>query len=600
MKNNTTGHTSLPKGGKLENQFWLKATYWAAIAIFLFLSLQTKFCYYFYYIEQLQLFLLTREYFLEKICMPGGIADYVAGFIMQFYILPYAGAILTTILFLTGCILLQSILKKLSAGTESFVTASLPMLLQIPLFLDISYRLQETIAYLCMLVFFHLFLHLSSSRGQLVASILIPVLLFWLAGPVAILWVASVIIWVLLRLSVAKYLNLVCIPTLAAIAYLSFFESWKYSFWDCLIPDFHYENTHSHLSFPYYVYVAYLFSLFLFGLLGKKIRVRPKEVRIIIAFQITISAICIWGITDGQKDQLLLEKIEQDYYLRNREWQKIISTFQQRNYDLQTINILNLALAKEGRLDKELFKYPQRGGETLLSEWDEQLPGAIAQTELHYHIGNIGAAQKYAYEGYIISHKGNPRLLKQLVKTNLIFGFYPVAEKYITILEQTLFYKDWAQRQRKYLYDDQILESDKEYGSKRKAIRKNQDETVSLDFIHVLEYLAVNDPDNQLPLFYLTTYHLLNKDLITFNGLYEKYYHTEVWPRLTIRQQEAVVAWYEDEQDLWPKKGIGLKTEQRFIAYKNEMQRQKPYSDPKKNMANQFGDTYWYYLLFKE
>lgn len=46
---------------------------------------------------------------------------------------------------------------------------------------------------------------------------------------------------------------------------------------------------------------------------------------------------------------------------------------------------------------------------------------------------------------------GNPRMLKRLVQTNLIYGAYPVAEKYIRILENTFYYKDWAKSQRKFL-----------------------------------------------------------------------------------------------------------------------------------------------------
>ena len=69
-------------------------------------------------------------------------------------------------------------------------------------------------------------------------------------------------------------------------------------------------------------------------------------------------------------------------------------------------------------------------------------------------MGDLSSAQKFAFEGYVSSVDGNPRLLQRLVQTNILTGAYAVAEKYIRILEQTLFYKEWAAEWRKYLYRD--------------------------------------------------------------------------------------------------------------------------------------------------
>ncbi|MDO4756810.1 MAG: DUF6057 family protein, partial [Parabacteroides sp.] len=104
------------------------------------------------------------------------------------------------------------------------------------------------------------------------------------------------------------------------------------------------------------------------------------------------------------------------------------------------------------------------------------------------------------------------------------------------------------------------------------------------------EQLAVNNPENPIPLYYLTMIYLLNKDLMGFNHLYDKYYRTKVWPNLSIRQQEAMIAWHESEPHLWIEKGISFKVEQN----------QSPYVNLEKQIASSFGDTFWYYLLFKK
>ena len=51
------------------------------------------------YQEQYQLFLFTPSYFTERISVPGGLADYVAEFITQFYYVYALGAILLALVF---------------------------------------------------------------------------------------------------------------------------------------------------------------------------------------------------------------------------------------------------------------------------------------------------------------------------------------------------------------------------------------------------------------------------------------------------------------------------------------------------------------------
>lgn len=81
--------------------------FWGSTGLILFLFLQYKYAFYFLYIEQLQLFPLTNDYFIQKLSTPGGFVSYLAEFITQFYGLPYVGASMTTILFLFGCFCMQ-------------------------------------------------------------------------------------------------------------------------------------------------------------------------------------------------------------------------------------------------------------------------------------------------------------------------------------------------------------------------------------------------------------------------------------------------------------------------------------------------------------
>ena len=51
------------------------------------------------YQEQNQLFLTTTDYFILRMAVPGGLADYVSEFIVQFYYVPWLGALLIGIMY---------------------------------------------------------------------------------------------------------------------------------------------------------------------------------------------------------------------------------------------------------------------------------------------------------------------------------------------------------------------------------------------------------------------------------------------------------------------------------------------------------------------
>ena len=52
----------------------------------------------------------------------------------------------------------------------------------------------------------------------------------------------------------------------------------------------------------------------------------------------------------------------------------------------------------------------------------------------------------------------------RMAECQLVNGNYAVAEKYIDILSQSLFYRRWAMEHRAMLYDDVCVESDRIYG----------------------------------------------------------------------------------------------------------------------------------------
>ena len=61
-----------------------------------FIFFGVYYSYHLHYQEQFQMFLFTSDYFVEQVSHPGGMADYLGGFLTQFYYYSWAGAAILT------------------------------------------------------------------------------------------------------------------------------------------------------------------------------------------------------------------------------------------------------------------------------------------------------------------------------------------------------------------------------------------------------------------------------------------------------------------------------------------------------------------------
>lgn len=90
---------------------------------------------------------------------------------------------------------------------------------------------------------------------------------------------------------------------------------------------------------------------------------------------------------------------------------------------------LNMALANKGELSDKMFNFDQRGPQGLLVQWNKSENISCMLSDIYFTMGATASSQEMAFEGYVSAMEdGNPRMLKRLVQTNLIYGTYPVAE----------------------------------------------------------------------------------------------------------------------------------------------------------------------------
>jgi hypothetical protein len=576
--------------------------FWLIVFGALFAFLQMCFEYHFYYIEQSQLFLFSEAYIRNKLLLPGGFSMLVAEFLVQFFIRPYVGALVTAAL-LTGVgVCTAGIVKRIAPVSGLFILYVLPMLALLFMHFDFNYRVQGTVCYLMMMALLCGYMRIRNDLFRLVAGCVLVPVLFWLAGSIAVLFAGMVCLFEGLRKTPKWYISLIGVAEVLLLGvgtvYFSLMGEYRWVFG----PDLYYHYTLHPKEIIYYSWIClplvFLVAFFVRNknsLSGKKWRAGIS----CIAQLAMIAAVLWWGMPKySDAKTLKLKKL--DYFARTEQWDKTIEECKGKLTNFLYMCHLNMALANKGELSDKMFNFDQRGPQGLLVQWNKSENISCMLSDIYFTMGATASSQEMAFEGYVSAMEdGNPRMLKRLVQTNLIYGTYPVAEKYISILEKTYAYRDWAQSQRKYLYNDEVVESDPILGTRRRMLPDRNSLAMIKGLAGDLALFLEKGPANSAALQYLGAMYLLAKDLEGFKALVEKYYGTEFLPVLPVHFQEAVIVMSEKEPDYWKRFNVSETIVARFTDYKKQVLANRNNSAIAGLLNRSYGNTYWFYFMFK-
>ncbi len=576
--------------------------FWLIVFGALFTFLQTSFQYHFYYIEQSQLFLFSEAYIGNKLVLPGGFSMLVAEFLVQFFIRPYIGPLVTAAL-LTGVgICKAGIVKRIAPASGLFILYVLPVLALLFMHFDFNYRVQGTVCYLMMTALLCGYMRIRNDLFRLVAGCVLVPVLFWLAGSIAVLFAGMACLFEGLQKTPKWYISLIGVAEVLLMGigtvYFSLMGEYRWVFG----PDLYYHYTLHPKEIIYYSWIClplvFLVAFFLRnrkGLSGKKL-----FAGISCVVQLAMIGIVLWWGIPKYSDAKTLRLKKLDYFARTEQWDKTIEECKGKLTNFLYMCHLNMALANKGELSDKMFNFDQRGPQGLLVQWNKSENISCMLSDIYFTMGATASSQEMAFEGYVSAMEdGNPRMLKRLVQTNLIYGTYPIAEKYISILEKTYAYRDWAESQRKYLYNDQAVESDPVLGTRRRMLPDRNSLAMIDGLTGDLELFLEKGPANSAALQYLGAMYLLAKNLEGFKVLIEKYYGTEFLPALPVHFQEAVIVMSEKEPDYWKRFNISETIVARFADYKKQVLANRNNSALAGLLNRSYGNTYWFYFMFK-
>jgi len=547
--------------------------------------------------------LTTKLYFIQSISHPGGLIEYFSDFIVQFFIVPILGARIEAFTLTLIFIFTYLLLKRLGSPIIFFIAPATIFLFCLFSCFNVNFYFQGILSFLlcicCLLIF--------AAKGKSViknisAFLFIPVL-YWIAGSISVLFAICVTLIKLFRDGKIKSKRFywLLLPIFALfISWLSVRFSFSGNLRMSLLPDMYYQPCLKPVLLIYIPWALLIIWVTVAPFL-EEINALKKNIYLIAGIQALLIFFLIWkGIEKyGNRDFYEIKKM--DYFAREGQWNKIIDGSHDTNINnYLALNYVNLALAQKGRLCSNMFNFPQNGIKGLKIPSKEELFQSPLLSDINFCIGDIALSQKHAFEGnQACSGLGSGRLLKRLVQTNLIYGEYAVAAKYIRALEHTFFYHKWATAQRKFLYNDSLFMKNPVLSEKRKCLPARGSRKFDADFQTTLKMLIEINPSNRNAQEYLLAYYLLFRDIDGFsNLLYEYQKKGIISAHLPFIFQQALLIEYDLHPEKSKIKGITEEQARLFKSFKVLYKRNSKNNNIKEIMKKQFGLTYWFHFMY--
>jgi len=389
------------------------------------------------YQEQYQLFLWTCDYFMERISLPGGLADWLGEFVVQFYYVEWLGALLLAGLFVA----LQRLTAALLPGGLYCLLSLVPVALVWWLMGDVNVLLSLPVAIVLALglALIRAVDKTTPGPSYLGVEMLVVLLAYWLIGP-------AVWLYILVRVVQMGWKHLWSAGWLLAVQLVAY--AW-------LLPQWPLQQVMTGLNY-YRIPLHY-----------------PQ-------------------LSGYDKD--MYELIRMDYLVRHERWDDIVK--RAGAYQVRTpfwSNCVNLALSQKRLLADRMFDFYQSGEDALIMPRTRDLTSMLPSAEAFWRLGMVNSAQRYMFDTQesILNGRKSGRCTKRIAECMMVNGQYKAAAKHLNLLRKSLFYRSWAEhvdpvqyeRLRKLRYKESFLysyeEIDKMFGL---LFMNNQENKMALDY----------------------------------------------------------------------------------------------------------------------
>ncbi len=556
--------------------------------------------YHIFFIEQLQIFLLTFDHFLNYFSKPAFLSSYLGDFFTQFYYLIGGGAVVVTISLGMLWLTISRLLSKINRNNSLFFLSAIPVVFSWIALCNIEFPVSNIISLIICIVSALIYISIRSPRARFLSGIVMLPLLYVAAGSnFYLLTVIAIYYEIFSTQNRGKFLYFLLFCTITV--FVPFVLKNNY-----LVTT---GQAYTYLSVMsrnpglkhFLPLISLIITVIIAGLPFEKLKLEVNSSLSFLIKSIVIIALLVTGIRLNA--DFTLEKILRlDYEASHNRWSEVYDlSGKYKMHNNISAYYTNMALSKLSLMPDSLLEHyqPAATGLFIPVNANENYMTITFSNEVYWQLGDINSSQHSALLGMIFSPRAqNVRLMKRLVEINIVNGEYAVAGKFISILEKTMFYRKWASDRRKFLYNEEECVRSNWITGKRAIIPLNDLLKKGNEYVKTLRMLADNHPDNRMAIDYLLCYHLLIKDIPSFEKDFEKYYSSFRNILLPKVYQEGLLIKIASGKSRYETyKQFRFSPE----IVKNMTEYTKIYTENKGNGASlqkKFGTTYWFYYHF--
>lgn len=482
--------------------------------------------------EQYQMFLFDTGYFLERIVLPGGLADYISEFLVQFYYMPVLGGAIIALLLMGIQTAVWGLMKQYGARHDfpGYLLSFLPSIALWCAMGDQNVLLSFVVALFGALVIGWIHNRFHNRLVKVVFELVSTALVYWLLGPVVFLY-AVLMIGDTLKNAKQKgnvfseigYSAVILILTVAWILLTT--QTLQYPLYRIFagLNYYRYPGAISPLPFVVMVWAVVIPFLGMIPCHRKSLQ-KLQQSKVVIVLSYVLVIVASWFGIKTSFDEMTYELIDYDFLVRTEQWDKIIEKAEKKPATTPLgVSCVNLALSQKGMLADRLFEFYQNGGEGLFPTFTRDMISPVSTAEIFFRLGMVNDAERYMFEAQeaIPNYRKSARLTRRIIECDIINGNYKVAAKLLRRLQKTLFYSNWANQTMALLGNEKAINRHPIYGKLRKYREKKQDFLFSdREMDQMLGLLFLNDNHNKMAYEYLMCYELLQRDMEKFMQYY--------------------------------------------------------------------------------
>ena len=555
-----------------------------------------------FYQEKTSLFIISSDFFLENIHQPGGLVIYLGKLVSSFFYYPAIGALIISGIITLIVTIVTNIIRVISGRDIKAIALTTGLAL---FYLQADYRflVYNNFGLLLTLACFYLSVrYIRFLKGWI--PVLISPIVYFITGGFALIYYILLSTFLVLQKGKDGWLKIIVLWCFGLITfYISreflFFQSDK----TLLLFPFSDLNTGSQ-SKLFFIIAAILSLLPLFS--GIRFRL-PSTFRFagtiesVITLSLAGIAIALIGFQRFEKKDSQYFQVEKLFYQNNfKEVIEYNTSNPTSNY--LSIYLNNIALCETGKLNDQLFNFPQDPeGKTLFLKWEMLTEVLKRGGYFYYTIGMVNEAHRWAFENMVMNGH-SPEGIKILIRTDIINANYKVAAMYIKLLKKSFFYKREAIAFEKLLNNEEAIYRDSELGEKR----QNRLET---DFFSItdnpyvnIEQILANDSLNKKAFEYKLALNLLRKD---YQGIANELPKIESlgFKKIPGNVEEAIVtmsvlniARIEGPLNFQINKDTEIRWN-KFISLFQQFNNDPKAAEPA--LRKEFGNTFWYYVIYR-